>query len=452
MKKKVFSLLRCMTLIAFILSTPNASAEIVFDWNDGTTQGWSPVEPFNGTLGVDTSFGNPAGSLYAIDTLPFGGILIARAPSVLSGDLGICSGIQWDEYKLQHFMPYPTRVFIHGTDGTVYTTNLPVGPTETWITRFAAFDDQTVWVLYAGSASLSDVIHNVEWLGIDLDTSDYSGAVESYVDNVRLRSAIPIDSPYVYTVHWGDSAGVLPAGHFFILGAFVPRVGITVTAQQLSGGSRNVNLTYWPTPLYPNEYDYRTSYDSSFNGKWQIKAADGVCEATKVTSTLDDPRLLPLAETFSVSGSTGALTPTLSWTGFDSGQFPGFSGNPVDGSDNYTLKVRARDMKGRTLGQTSDLSTNVTSFTIPAENALVLGRAYLLEVMLNHYDYESGAWYLENRSETFVRYATEGTSICLGDFDYDSDVDGSDLAALIANPGWLDVTTFAQKFGKNACP
>jgi hypothetical protein len=42
-----------------------------------------------------------------------------------------------------------------------------------------------------------------------------------------------------------------------------------------------------------------------------------------------------------------------------------------------------------------------------------------------------------------------------GDFSNpaDSDVDGSDLAELIAYyPGLLDITTFAQDFGKTACP
>jgi uncharacterized membrane protein len=40
-----------------------------------------------------------------------------------------------------------------------------------------------------------------------------------------------------------------------------------------------------------------------------------------------------------------------------------------------------------------------------------------------------------------------------GDFaPADCDVDGSDLAALIANPSLLDIPTFAQNFGKNVCP
>jgi lysophospholipase L1-like esterase len=38
------------------------------------------------------------------------------------------------------------------------------------------------------------------------------------------------------------------------------------------------------------------------------------------------------------------------------------------------------------------------------------------------------------------------------DIDGDCDVDGTDLAAFIANPRMLDITTFAGNFGKNACP
>jgi hypothetical protein len=39
---------------------------------------------------------------------------------------------------------------------------------------------------------------------------------------------------------------------------------------------------------------------------------------------------------------------------------------------------------------------------------------------------------------------------CNGDLDRDSDVDGKDLAELIANP--VMITTFAQNFGKTTCP
>jgi hypothetical protein len=40
-----------------------------------------------------------------------------------------------------------------------------------------------------------------------------------------------------------------------------------------------------------------------------------------------------------------------------------------------------------------------------------------------------------------------------GDFaPSDCDVDGSDLAALIANPVLLNLAIFAQNFGRNVCP
>jgi hypothetical protein len=38
-----------------------------------------------------------------------------------------------------------------------------------------------------------------------------------------------------------------------------------------------------------------------------------------------------------------------------------------------------------------------------------------------------------------------------GDFDSDGDVEGSDLAALIANPGLLDITTFAHNYDRSSC-
>jgi peptidoglycan/xylan/chitin deacetylase (PgdA/CDA1 family) len=47
---------------------------------------------------------------------------------------------------------------------------------------------------------------------------------------------------------------------------------------------------------------------------------------------------------------------------------------------------------------------------------------------------------------------SQGAGTCSGDFTADGDVDGSDLAALIAHYGLLDLATFSQNFGKNACP
>ena len=45
-----------------------------------------------------------------------------------------------------------------------------------------------------------------------------------------------------------------------------------------------------------------------------------------------------------------------------------------------------------------------------------------------------------------------GPSFCEGDFEpYDGDVDGSDLAALVANPDLLELSTFAAEFGRIDC-
>ncbi len=56
-----------------------------------------------------------------------------------------------------------------------------------------------------------------------------------------------------------------------------------------------------------------------------------------------------------------------------------------------------------------------------------------------------------NTSNRGLFIAAKGAATCSGDFTSDGDVDGSDLAALIGNTGLLDLSTFAQNFGKNLC-
>jgi hypothetical protein len=68
---------------------------------------------------------------------------------------------------------------------------------------------------------------------------------------------------------------------------------------------------------------------------------------------------------------------------------------------------------------------------------------------------QSHNWYSKEYSDTDLRpylVITTTTSIS-GDFTApgDCDVDGSDLAALIANMSLMDFVTFAEHFGKNAC-
>ena len=56
------------------------------------------------------------------------------------------------------------------------------------------------------------------------------------------------------------------------------------------------------------------------------------------------------------------------------------------------------------------MPTALTSYTLPA-GALAPGTGYILEIMLNHYDYEDSlGWQIENRSETFLTYSTPGAA------------------------------------------
>jgi hypothetical protein len=43
-------------------------------------------------------------------------------------------------------------------------------------------------------------------------------------------------------------------------------------------------------------------------------------------------------------------------------------------------------------------------------------------------------------------------AVATGDFTGDCDVDGSDLAVLIANTSLMDLATFARNYGKDICP
>jgi hypothetical protein len=62
----------------------------------------------------------------------------------------------------------------------------------------------------------------------------------------------------------------------------------------------------------------------------------------------------------------------------------------------------------------------------------------------------SGDYYLRVYGDqgTYGLTITGHDPLWVGDFDFDNDVDGSDLATLIADPGLLDIATFAENFGK----
>jgi|WetSurMetagenome_2_1015567.scaffolds.fasta_scaffold40235_1 hypothetical protein len=219
--------------------------------------------------------------------------------------------------------------------------------------------------------------------------------------------ALTIDNVYLFTNNRGGSGGGMSTGYYLYLDVFASPSGsgTTVTAQQVSGGTNSATFTYSPSPLFPDDYYARFNFNSGLTGQWQVTVVNAGESVSKLSSVLDDVRQLPLAQSLTVSTASGQFTPTISWTGFDSGQFPGFSGTPVDGSDDFSLRVRARYSDGRSMWQSEVLSTSVTSYTIPA-GVLASSQNYILEILLNHYDYKSGEWILSNRSENFLSYST----------------------------------------------
>jgi hypothetical protein len=222
-------------------------------------------------------------------------------------------------------------------------------------------------------------------------------------------AALTANNQYHLTINRGESGGILASGHSVFVGAYVSSsLPITsVTARQVVGGTNSGPLSFVPSPLFPNEYSYRWNYNSSYVGQWQITATDGSETITVNTHVLDDPMILPLAQTLSVSTDSGQMTPTLFWTGFE--PYSGFSGTPYAGADDFNVRVRARlASNGRPTWDSPSMSTSLTSYTLPA-GALEPGTSYLLEIMLNHYDYEDGlGWQLENRSETYLLYTAPG--------------------------------------------
>lgn len=54
--------------------------------------------------------------------------------------------------------------------------------------------------------------------------------------------------------------------------------------------------------------------------------------------------------------------------------------------------------------------------------------------------------------EDLVSVTVNTTALCIGNFDSDIDVDGSDLAAYLIDTSQLDLTDLAENFGRNNCP
>jgi|GEM_PF-1603238 len=176
-------------LLALLVPMPApVLAALLFDYEDGTLQGWTREPFFGGNLFLDPSGGNPGGFMVATDTVGRGGSLLARAPAPLSGDLSGFAGLQWDEFIYNNGSDtvQGTSVVLRGADGTEYRSERPLGPRAVFIPRFVPFGDETKWTLVSGGASLASVVSDTAALFLSLDTSVRATGRESGIDNVCL--------------------------------------------------------------------------------------------------------------------------------------------------------------------------------------------------------------------------------------------------------------------------
>ena len=149
---------------------------------------------------VDTQFGNPGGSLVAVDD-ESGFVMLARVPAHIQADLARLSRVTWDE-----FVPSTggvnvvrsTVVRIIGSDGTMYETKKESIVTDQWRTQTASFLQPGDWFLVdeTGDATFEETLASAVVLGVVMDTTNGLG-VESWVDNVRftlvpLPAALPL--------------------------------------------------------------------------------------------------------------------------------------------------------------------------------------------------------------------------------------------------------------------
>ena len=205
---------RSITLISFLMVTMmslgNVNGQPFSDFEDGTLQGWTRVEPFYGGLFNHTPGGNPGKFMRNTDTMAGGGTLQVEAPSAFTGNLSVYAGIVWDEY-LYDCSPEiidPTFPILVGIDGTIYRErDFQVGQLEVWVPRFVPFYS-TAWELISGSgtASFEEVLQNVAALRMNMEISaNESCYYEAGIDNISLSyfgpptifPAIPTECPPV---------------------------------------------------------------------------------------------------------------------------------------------------------------------------------------------------------------------------------------------------------------
>ncbi len=182
-----------LTVVVSLISVlvgPNwslATEVFISDFDDGTLQGWTKVEPFGGDLFATTGGGNPGGFMVATDT-GFGGEMYARYPTVFT--LQTSDVIVWDEFLYGGVQPpdqygNPTLAHLFGEDGTIWRHIAAMGPVDAWTTQQAPLNSGD-WTRVSGTASFPDVLQSTR-IGFSVDISTRSnGSRESGIDNVRI--------------------------------------------------------------------------------------------------------------------------------------------------------------------------------------------------------------------------------------------------------------------------
>ncbi len=198
-----------LNIFLLLIMTPSVTFAVLFDFDDGTMQGWSEGDPFNvgsfgGTLSLINSGGNPDGYLRAFDTRGAGGgSLAVLAPLLISGNLSLFEGLTWDEL-IPSGASFATSALIEGADGTFYRSNFGLSTTGVWNQRIVDFTSSADWNLLSGTGAFDFVVSNASAFYLELDVISGINVSEAGIDNVRtLKSMAVSESASVWLLTIG---------------------------------------------------------------------------------------------------------------------------------------------------------------------------------------------------------------------------------------------------------